>query len=364
MDYDLLIVGNGFDIGCGFHTAYNDFLEYKLSHGIRDPLIAFFLEAYDKDYILNYEWNGFENLLCQYLQFLDYCFKNEDNIEWSFSEKKYDSAGVLISQFYNWKIKDVSKLPNSIFSILCLSSNPLGKGVSISTDDKFLLPFAGINAYPNVKELYFKVYIRATQANSTREFVLNTLLQKLDYELRELENELKEYIRIVTNGKVSGPSAFADNRPKLLASFNYSLTAQNLYNLDDSNVAYIHGNVLTDVVLGVEPMMIHGQSFDEESDFIKFFKRFRRIYKNCNRDFNAKIVNQLTPDSLIAIYGHSLDLSDKSILKPIFENRYKRYDIYCYGDVVSYKLKLAKLIGLDLLNDLDQNGKIQYILVK
>jgi hypothetical protein len=107
--------------------------------------------------------------------------------------------------------------------------------------------------------------------------------------------------------------------------------------------------------------MIQNQTFDEESNFIRFFKRFRRIYKNCNSDYNNKIINQLPNNSIIAVFGHSLDLSDKSILKPLFEKRYKQYDIYCYGNKEVYELKLSKLIGLDLLDELYNDNKINFI---
>ena len=69
-------------------------------------------------------------------------------------------------------------------------------------------------------------------------------------------------------------------------------------------------------------------------------------------------------DSIIAIYGHSLDLSDKSIIKPIFEKKYKQYDIYCYGNQDEYVLKLSKLIGLSLLDELYADNKIKFIQIK
>ena len=164
--------------------------------------------------------------------------------------------------------------------------------------------------------------------------------------------------------EIKQPEALKDYSAKRVLSFNYSNTAERLFELSSENVAYVHGDVSTDIVVGIEPSMISNQRVTEESDFIKFFKRFRRIYKNCNKDYNRKIMNNLTEESIIGIYGHSLDLSDRSILKPFFEKKLQRYDIYCYRDVDTYKIKLVRLIGLDLYDELEKDGKINLICVE
>ena len=178
-----------------------------------------------------------------------------------------------------------------------------------------------------------------------------------------LEKGLLDYIKQETDKTTDGPVAFIQNSAKLVVSFNYSKTAQKLYNLNDDCVAYIHGSTDSSAVIGVEPSMITNQTFNENSIFIKFFKRFRRIFKDCNKDYNKKIMNLINENSVIAIYGHSLDLSDVSILKPLFEKKAKRYDIYCYKEKELYKLKLSRLIGLDLYNELNDDSKINMIVV-
>ena len=361
MKYDLLIVGNGFDLGCDFKTTYTDFLKSFSGKSISNPLLSFFMSAYDRNYYVNDEWNGFENLLCQYLQFLDYCFRDNDNIEFCFSNDE-DVWGNVFHRYYNWRIKDVSKLPINMYLILCLL-NPMDGKIHISIDEKFSMGFAGLDSYPSPKELFFKIFVNAYPATANKEYVLNIILEELNNRLLLLENELRKYISVAANNKTNGPLSFLGNSANMILSFNYSKTAQTIYNIDNSNVVYIHGDVSSNIILGVEPLMIKNQSFGEESNYIKFFKRFRRIYKNCNSEYNEKIINKLTDESTIAIYGHSLDLSDKSILKPIFEKKFQLYDIYCHRDIDTYKLKLAKLIGLDLYSELFQDGRIKMIKV-
>ena len=357
--YDLLIVGNGYDLESGFKTSYIDFLNSFLNSGIRNYLISFFRSAYDRGVVVNNEWNGFENLLCQYLQFLDYLFKDNDNIERRFVEQYYDPYGNAIHRYYLITIKDFSKLPQNILLILSLI-NPLERLLIISPQ----LSNMYAEDYENVKEVTLKVFVNSTLIQSNHKYVRSLLLKELAKRLNDLENELKQYISISTGKSIPLDSMVLDIKADRIVSFNYSKTAQTVCELSDDKVAYVHGDIDSEIVVGVEQSMIDNQSFIEESDYILFFKRFRRIYKNCNKGYNNKIINQLSKESTIAIYGHSLDLADRSLLQPLFAKKYKRYDIYCFKDVDPYKLKLVNLIGLDLYDELEKEERIRLIKVE
>ena len=360
MRYDLLVVGNGFDLGCGFKTSYRNFLDKIGSQGNRNPLITFFISADHNEFMANEEWNGFESLLCQYLQFLDYCFRHDTNIQYRFSDEEYAGLGQPFRRYFYWTIEDINLLPNNIRLVLD-SSNPLGHNVQISVDGKFTSGFNRISDYPGLKALYFRVYVNATPSNYTREYALKYLLNLLEEYLLDLEDSLKKYIREVTQYKTEGPISFLEHGAERVVSFNYSDTAQRIYGLSGDKVAYIHGSVLTKVVVGVEPSMISNQTFDEKTEFVRFFKRFRRILFDCNQNYNHKIFEQLDSNSKVAIYGHSLNLSDKSILTPLFEKKYQHYDIYCYKSTDEYKMKVARLIGLDLFAELVDDNRISFI---
>ena len=236
-------------------------------------------------------------------------------------------------------------------------NNPLERYLQIYSDKDCTKRINHIDDAENIEKLTFRVFINCDVAFASKEYVLRYLLDNLELELESVEKLLNKYIGIVTGKSTSGPITFTEHSTELLISFNYSKIAQKLYGLSDDQVAYIDSNN----VIGDEPSMNNEQAFDENTVFIKFFKRFRRIYRDCNCEYNKKITDKLNKDSTIAIFGHSLDLSDKSILKPLFESRYARYDIYCYQDINSYKIKLAKLIGLDLYDELEQDGKIHLI---
>ena len=361
MDYNLLIVGNGFDLGCGFKTSYNDFLDKITLNDIDNPLVLFFINAKDSHYFANNEWNGFEKMLCQYLQFINYFFTENDNVTSYYSEMVQDSHGYPFYRYFNWTVENIGLLPKNILLILNLF-NPLKGVIEISQNGSFTDEFYGLeNNVFSKRKLFFRVRVSAQEGNATKEYALEYVLNELDRHLTALEKSLKVYIESATRQRTDGPQALLGSKVERIVSFNYSDTAQRVYGIDCDKVAYVHGDVFSTVVLGVEPSMIRNQSFSEDSDYIKFFKRFRRFYKDCNKNYDHKIIEQIDSTSIVAIYGHSLDLSDKSILLPLFEKKCKRYDIYCYGDDKDYRLKLAKLIGLDLLTKLDNAGKIVFL---
>ena len=360
MEYDLLIVGNGFDLASGYRTTYSDFLNRQAMWGPDNRLIVFFLDAYRNNFVINDEWNGFENLLCQYLEFLQYLFGENESQNCVIPCEEINRT----NRDYCFCIQNLSHLPSNIYSILGLN-NPLKSFLRFYKDKDFKNEITDMNSvYNGLGEAYGRAFTVVDPTISKKKCALKSLLEEFERMLLKLEDQLQQFIKGATKKDPSKPKALNDSGAKRVLSFNYSDTAENLFGLSSDKVAHVHGDVSTSIVVGIEPSMITNQSVTEESAFIKFFKRFRRIYKNCNKDYNRKIMNNLTEESIIAIYGHSLDLSDRSILKPFFEKKLQRYDIYCYIDVDAYKIKLVRLIGLDLYDELEKDGKINLIYVE
>lgn len=357
--YDLLIVGNGYDLASGYQTSYSAFLNSLMMSQNQNMLFHFFVHAYRENYIQNDQWNGFEKLLCNYLQFLNYLFTNSDNVDRYFSPAEEDYDGVKRYRYFQIHIKDLLKTPDSFINVLRLI-NPV-RELCFYRDSTFRTPYSNFSDDMDRGELFIRTFVNVEAINKNDDYVLDFLLQKVDAMVKGLENSLKNYINNQTSIQKEPVSLLKDSEIKRIISFNYSKTAQNAFSLNDECVAYIHGNISKEIVLGVEPFMIKEQTFDESSLFKRFFKRFRRILKDCNKRYNEKIINYLNSESIIGIYGHSLDLADKSILKPIFESKYKKYDIYCYEELDVVKTKLVNLIGLDLYDELEKDNKINLI---
>lgn len=353
-NYNLLIVGNGFDLGSGYDTSYKTFLESNNCPMPNNFLFQYCSFSYSNRFQSNPDWNGFEKLLCQFLQFINYLFTS-NNVEISFSNQ-VDHGLYEAWSYLNFKIKSKKAIPEEMLRSLYIASSY----------NKLLVS----NVYHNYSfnelpdDIVFRYYADVPISTGLKKDVLKKIVNKINDELIDLEKLLKNHIKNATSIRKSPPSLLIDCHVDRVLSFNYSHTAQDAFNLTDDDVAYVHGDIENEIVLGVEPSMIDEQTFDESSLFDLFFKRFRRIYKNCNSNYNAKIIDKLDFNSVIGIYGHSLDLSDRSILKPLFEKNYQRYDIYCYGNQNEYKIRLSKLIGIDLYEQLRNEGKIQIIEIK
>ena len=359
-----MIVGNGFDIAAGNKTAYAEFIEYLKENDMKSPLVDFFISAYEQKFFSNDEWNGFECLLCQYLDFLNSLFEDKF-VEKTFFEKK---GGNKNQKEYRITIKDISDQVDDWRQLFYLK-NPLQGKLNFyfeeSLDKPTLKPFTGLDKNSKVKKLVGIVDVFFSPPNLTDKSVLNYLLIELDERLNDFEKQLKEYIKSATEeneGEII--NVLCDSEIETAISFNYSHTIKKYYTIQDDSIAFVNGDVESNIILGVEPEMLSAESIKENPSFRRFFKKYRRIKKCCNQNYNKKIIDVLSNDSIIAIFGHSLDLSDKSILEPIFKKKYKRYDVYCYKKTEEYIKKLDKLIGLDYFDELRNEGRINFIITE
>lgn len=354
-DYDLLIVGNGFDLHCGYNTSYKSFLISQM-YGNQSDLIVFLRNAYDNGYYMNDEWNGFEKLICQYLQFINFIFTDnsidrcfEDIVDYPDYTKKY--------RYYKIKL---STIPNYVLRILSIY-NPLNKIIKYYNNDNIISTFSIEDLIKNDVKKEIKIFVNIDVVDATNESALEIVLARFKEQLDVLEVKLKEYIK-KTMGNYSKKSEDSfDFMPKKVLSFNYTYTVEKMFGLSKELVTYVHGDLDNDIILGIEHQMIENQTFDEKTKFIYFFKSCRRLLNRTITNFNSRVLGDLNSDSIIGIYGHSLDLSDKSILLPIFEKKYKKYEVYCYGGIDEYKYKLIKMLGLDLYNQLEMDNRIDYI---
>ena len=358
---NLLVVGNGFDINNNLQTKYTDFLDECKSNNL---LFATFKKAMTYNFFDNEDWNGFEKLLCHLLETINYLFSHNRGLVQEITNIKANNGKCD----FDFIIRiNPNQLPSSILRYLeidCFLSQYFYKTFydgSIAHEGNF----------ENIKNESFiikKHFCYVSQINVTSEYVISEIIDELLNQLNNLEELLKEFIKKNTNSKIVNYSeyirkTFGNNKKSFekIISFNYSRTSQNFFKLNEQDVSYIHGSVNSNIVLGIENNMIENQLISENSIYIKFFKRFRRILKDCNKSYNDKIINKLNDNSKVVFFGHSLDLADRSIIAPLFEKMYKKYTLYVYGDIDNYKAKLVNLIGLDLYEKLYHDDKIKFV---
>ncbi len=369
---DLLIVGNGFDLNCGYKTSYKDFLVETSKRGIsfvsKNFWFSLFRCAQRNNYLNDNDWCSIEACILQVINFVQYLktlsveknpmpgIDGYGNNLYSF----YIPLGKfgLLNEEYKKMIFLDECLPKS--KIIFVKENEIGA----CSNKNFLKPDDEIGI-----KFFYTFYHNEFFSKNLFDKIINDLSSQLD----EVENLLKEYIYAETKNKKEHTSSsyvskqlFAKYSFEKVLNFNYSKTLELHFGFADEQVFHVHGSTSTDseVVLGTEDVLLDGNQLHT---YFVFCKRWRRFHKNTNSSFNEEIIKCLQNESEIVLFGLSLDKTDYSILYEIFNKKCKRYTIYFFPEKSEQKskyeceVKLADLIGLDLLDELNKSGKIQLI---
>lgn len=208
------------------------------------------------------------------------------------------------------------------------------------------------------------LYESLSKIDSFTEY-LNKELERL---IRALEIYIVEFVR-----KVNVPHRNSDIEkiePEYVLSFNYSDTYERIYGKEKPiKYDYIHGkadinkNILTsNLVLGIDEYLDDSRK-DKELEFLTFKKFYQRIYKSTGNAY-LKWVDEIKrkyseyldkkrklgradiecPMHKLYIFGHSLDVTDKDVLKLLICNDNVQTKIFYYRKNKDDKKNLGKLI--------------------
>lgn len=364
--YDLLVVGNGFDLHLGYETKYTHFCKYLIANQpIQNKLLYFFYHAYKYGFFESEDWTSFEQLLCRYLEFLNYIFTSSD------THFDYETIDLGIGQAFApfITIENINKMDFNCKRILDIG-NPLDGFANFywfDEDGKKHPLETRISSYPNVgNKILIRIRYRfriAPSPDDTKKCIIDYLKELLN----DGEQQLSRYISITTSNRYP-KSFFLENHideVDKIVSFNYSHTAESMFSLSNLDVAHVHGDIDKQIVLGIENQMIEGQHISETTPlFSVFFKKTRRFIKQCNEHFKDKVLDSINSSTEVAIFGHSLDKSDRSIFIQLFKTGFKHCDIYYFGKEIDYRTKLVELIGPDNAQDLNNGGKVNFISIE
>lgn len=410
---EILVIGNGFDIAHGLPTQYKDFLDFM--KGIE--IISLEKETYKK-------WKVFIDELEEQLKHnVDEKVKkffNDDKFlkRSSFSKWKNDDENLkeLINCTENniW-LKYFSNNRNYIDKrwvdfeaeiskvVQCID---YGKDISV-----YYWRYGNLDKYmdrDNNKEKIWEQIISLSNIYSTIKISdkypriikdVKEIIERLNNDLiqitRCLEIYLCSYVGAIQLTEEGTISELYDKEFDEVLSFNYTNTFEkgkyklkpiyqkpNISSISYSNqIDYIHGKAdlekhkskkENNMVLGIDEYLSE-EDKNKKLDFIQFKKYFQRIYKKTGNEYKKwiKNMNETTPgydksvpifDNCIYIFGHSLDESDKDILKQlILESGLKKKDgsyvkntqiIIYYHNKDAYTqqiINLVKIIGQDEL---------------
>lgn len=307
----LIIIGNGFDLAHGLKTKYSDFLKYywaRVKLSFQDKLIEFG-SKYPTDicYSLS-EIDEMVNRANRYQDLVYFKVKNKFFLELNTSNK--ETNWVDIEMFYYKKL--VLLFDNSQFNKIKELNDEFN-----DVKDEFESYIASIvNSTENLSEHYMDEMSKLFQPIYKLEKYHNDFLSKLTYKNREIADKEME--------RVSKVGYDIESYIHIL-SFNYTNTIECYKTILDKSGGYeinnIHGIAGQNIIFGFGDE--RDKVFSElENKNVNEYLRFMKssAYLQNSRYFD--LLNFIESDNyIVEIYGHSCGLSDRTLLKTIFEHK-------------------------------------------
>lgn len=394
---EILLIGNGFDLEHNLPTSYNDFLDFcKRARRIYTLEATVSLNDYIhnnlddwkmSDYIKGILSDAFEKRTYDKKVITPYAALNElythiENNTWV--DYFLDcSANKNIGE--NW-IDFESEISRVIQALDAgrFQVEAGGSVTSVEKNESKILTSIWKSSKWNLKS----AFVDTIAIDKFTEF-LNEELERL---IRALEIYIVEFVGKITVAKRSAD--IEKLKPDHILSFNYSNTYERLYGKGKNiEYDYIHGKAdinknikSSNLVLGIDEYL-DDDSKNDELEFLTFKKFYQRIYKSTGNiyldwvdeikegyaaylkkenDTYARIVESFKdgsfekypfekdacmglsdakcPQHTLYIFGHSLDVTDRDVLKLFIYNDNVQTKVFYYRKDKDDKKALGKLI--------------------
>lgn len=349
----ILLIGNGFDLAHGLPTSYKDFLDFcKMVRELYTyPIID---NEYNQKKLI--DWNTDKTIKSKLLECYENrknCFEDKITTQCKELDELYDciKENVWINYFLereksigeNW-IDFESEISNVVQAIETL------KGY-IERDEDVL-------KIKDTKQQTIIYFLKIAKKSLQDVFNLKRIdgfIEDISIELDKLIRSLEIYICEFVNeiDIIKENDDIKTITPDYVLSFNYSNTYERIYGQSkEVTYDYIHGkadienNVDTcNLVLGIDEYLEDDKN--DKLEFIAFKKFYQRIYKSTDSTY-MKWVEQIKKypevNHNLFIFRHSLDKTDRDILKLLICNDNVTTKIYYYRKNKNDKKELGKLI--------------------
>ena len=349
----ILLIGNGFDLAHGLPTSYKDFLDFcKMVRELYTyPIID---NEYNQKKLI--DWNTDKTIKSKLLECYENrknCFEDKITTQCKELDELYDciKENVWINYFLereksigeNW-IDFESEISNVVQAIETL------KGY-IERDEDVL-------KIKDTKQKTIIYFLKIAKKSLQDVFNLKRIdgfIEDISIELDKLIRSLEIYICEFVNeiDIIKENDDIKTITPDYVLSFNYSNTYERIYGQSkEVTYDYIHGkadienNVDTcNLVLGIDEYLEDDKN--DKLEFIAFKKFYQRIYKSTDSTY-MKWVEQIKKypevNHNLFIFGHSLDKTDRDILKLLICNDNVTTKIYYYRKNKNDRKELGKLI--------------------
>lgn len=341
---NILVIGNGFDLAHGLPTKYGDFLDFVHAFKMYQKYLDFFNDSDEKQHAKKQSW-------LNYFKEID---ENKNELVNEITQLINDNSWV--KYFLElWHRKQVLSKEKGWIDFECEISKIIQeldeaytyKEEKVRNGEKPVFSEGYRHLWSNIYSIVRYVAKASPDNTDTRkecytsDFTLddmNCIKKSLIYDLDRLTRLLEIYLSDYISYEKSEPLDIIKNLSiDRVLSFNYTDTYQRLYaNSPESKVQYcfIHGKAEIDcntddcdLVLGIDEYLPE-QLRDSNNRFVEFKKFYQRIYKMTSSQYihwaeeRAEFIKRMPkasnpPELNIYIYGHSLDVTDKDVLKKL-----------------------------------------------
>lgn len=348
----ILIIGNGFDIEHKLPTQYKDFLQFTgeflkiYASEKRDEEIEKIVDA-DRKRFFEDIFSDCNGILCENLNrnlkqniWIDYFNRNFKHMKQNWIDFESEISRIIV-------LLEKAKLEYEKKALILTQEIPPSKAFNMMMDE----------LYPKEKGNIVSISGKAFA------YQKETLLKDLNRLIRALEIYLAEYVSELNIQMYNG--SIEKLNPTHILSFNYTNTYEKIYNMGCRRIEYdfIHGIAIKgnadfcNMVLGIDEYMTEDER-QRNIEFIEFQKYYQRMQKrtDCSyKKWKEQIANarKNEKDKLIELYifGHSLDSTDKDVLREFLLNDDIVITIFYYNqDAYERALaNLVKVLGTDEL---------------
>lgn len=382
----ILMIGNGFDKANGLPTTYKEFLDFceKAEKIYIEESLDTFNDEFKKKYLDPWDGNDrLKDLLNDAFISKSYAGSNITTKSASLDELFDCINGNIWYKYFkhislnghNW-IDFETEITKVIKEFDDLKKKKI-RSETVGYDIKILEYYTDFEPkdFVNVwmitskqPEIPREKRTNRSAKDITKEEIecfVNILYKHLNQITRALEIYLSSFVSQITPAIVQDIS---EQQFDYILSFNYTNTFEKHYKKSmskDAQICYIHGKAdpsasvdTCNLVLGIDEYLRKNEK-NTNLDFLAFKKFYQRIIKQTDNSYSVwldsihernKIGTTFAEDFELHIFGHSLDVTDKDILKGFILNDNVQTKIYYYqkkeNDKSNFSSKISNLIKI------------------
>lgn len=383
------LVGNGYDLHHKFPTRYYDFLH----------VVSYLIDHYEEE--ISTVGQVFSSIELQEQDtFIKECYEQHmgvfndvalaDRVAKDIADRAnkniwFNYFNNYVKNDFNWidfekEVLRVLEAFESFFDYgdnFTLNNNRIMFNLDIfpkDAEDNFIIskfnfffekPDADWGVMAKFKYVKREFAVEHIKESNTYYLATDKIVSELYSSLRELTDILRDYLfyfvdnsalKLVELGIV--PKFGHLPTPNRVYSFNYTKTIEILYG--NYMVDHIHGITDTEIVLGINP--------DEKDDintidttFLQFKKYFQRVLYKTDIDFTGDILTRSGDIKNLYVIGHSLDATDKDIIKLIFDASKEIFILYHDDSSVKRMIRnLVEMYGKEAFDELRCEKNLQF----